>query len=169
MTGGDWTAALAGYVQYATLQNIALQMVSVQGHQHTGGLVGETGATVTITNCTVSGTVSGYDADVSIALTSSLNPSVYGMSTTLNVTVAPASGSGTPTGTVAFQDGSSTIATVGLDADGKASFQISTLSVGTHNLTAVYSGDSAFTTGTSATVSQTDRAGASSRPAAERR
>ena len=39
-------------------------------------------------------------------LTSSTNPSVFGQSVTFTATVAPSSGSGTPTGTVTFYDGS---------------------------------------------------------------
>jgi|SRR5271166_6221055 len=52
-----------------------------------------------------------------------------------------------PTGTVSIMDGSSTIAVATLDSGGNysiANTQLSTLSVGSHNLTAVYSGDANF-------------------------
>jgi|GEM_PF-2211734 sugar lactone lactonase YvrE len=59
---------------------------------------------------------------------------------------ATAAGAGTPTGSVTFMDGSSTLATIQLDATGTASTQITSLSPGpltqTHSLKAVYSGAS---------------------------
>jgi hypothetical protein len=65
--------------------------------------------------------------------------------------VAPASG--TPTGTVTFKEGSTTLGTATL-AGGTAPFTTSALSVGTHSITATYGGDSNFEPGTSAAFSQ---------------
>ena len=73
---------------------------------------------------------------------------------TFTATVAAASpGSGTPTGTVNFLDGTTTIGTGTLTA-GVATFSTSSLTVGTHSITAVYAGDTNFTTSTSSAVSQ---------------
>jgi hypothetical protein len=64
-------------------------------------------------------------------------------------------GVGTPTGTVTFRDGATTLGTATLSG-GKASFSTATLSAGvTHSITAVYSGDSSFATSTSAVLTQT--------------
>ena len=60
---------------------------------------------------------------------------------------------GTPTGQVTFDDGSTVLGTVELNA-GTASFSISTLSVGTHSIKVVYGGDTNFKTSTSASLSQ---------------
>jgi hypothetical protein len=61
-----------------------------------------------------------------------------------SITVTPATGSGTPTGTVQFQiDGTNAGAPVSLSG-GKASFSTSTLGAGTHTITALYSGDGFF-------------------------
>ncbi len=49
-------------------------------------------------------------------------------------------GSGTPTGTVTFMDGSTSLGT-GTLSGGVATFSISTLPVGSHSITGVYSGD----------------------------
>jgi hypothetical protein len=89
-------------------------------------------------------------------LTSSVNPSVFGQSVTFTATVAAgAAGSGTPTGTVTFKDGTTTLGTGTLNSSGVATFNTSSLSVGTHStITAVYSGDANFTTSTSTAVSQ---------------
>ncbi len=85
-------------------------------------------------------------------LTSSPSVTAVGQSVTFTATVAAnAPGSGTPTGTVSFFDGSSLLDTVNLPTGGpdEVSFTTSALSVGNHTITAVYSGDSNFVTSTS--------------------
>ena len=62
-------------------------------------------------------------------------------------------GSGTPTGTVTFEDGSTVLGTVTL-SNGTASFTTSSLAVGTHSIKIVYSGDPNFKTSTSAVLKQ---------------
>jgi len=85
------------------------------------------------------------------ALTATVNPSAYGQSVTFTATVS--SSSGTPTGSVTFKDGTTTLATVALSA-GVAKYTTATLAVGTHSITAVYGGSTTFSTSTSAAVSQ---------------
>jgi sugar lactone lactonase YvrE len=76
-------------------------------------------------------------------LTSSLNPSVSGNSVVFTSKII---GVGTliPTGSVIFRDASTVLATVTLDATGSATFQTSTLAVGSHPITATYSGDTNY-------------------------
>jgi hypothetical protein len=88
------------------------------------------------------------------SLVSSLNPSATGQSVTFTATVVPATGTGTPTGTVTFKDGTTTLGTGTLNGSGVATFSTSTLSQGTHSITAAYGGDTNFTTSTSTAVSQ---------------
>jgi autotransporter-associated beta strand protein len=84
-----------------------------------------------------------------ISLTSSPNPSVFSQPITLAATVTPvAPATGSPTGTVVFEDGATTLGTGTLDNNGRASFQISTLAVGTHLLTAIYNGSISFAAST---------------------
>jgi hypothetical protein len=79
-----------------------------------------------------------------IRLNSSPNPSHLGQSITFTITVAAAvPGSGIPTGTVNFKDGTTTLAKVPV-IKGQARLTISTLGVGKHNLQTSYSGDSTF-------------------------
>jgi hypothetical protein len=85
------------------------------------------------------------------ALSSSANPSVFGQAVTITATVTSASG--TPTGTVVFKEGSTTLGTETLN-NGVATLSLSTLGVGTHTITAIYSGDSNFTAGTPGTLTQ---------------
>lgn len=78
-------------------------------------------------------------------LTSSLNPSVIGQPVTFTVTVTP-TGGGTPSGTMQFLDGGNQIEgceSVMLSS-GQAQCQTTALSVGSHTITAQYSGDINF-------------------------
>ena len=88
---------------------------------------------------------------------SSANPSVAGQGVSYTTTVsAVAPASGTPTGTVAFLDGASTIpgcATQALVA-GIASCFVTYAVAGSHAITAVYSGDPNFAASTSAPLNQ---------------
>ena len=98
-------------------------------------------------------TVSVASASVSV----SASPAVplVGQPTTLTATVAAiAPGAGTPTGTVDFMDGSTSLGDGTLSA-GVASFETSTLSIGDHSITADYAGDSNFATANSSPLSLT--------------
>ena len=89
------------------------------------------------------------------SFSSSLNPSIYGESVTFTASVkAVPPGSGTPTGTVTFMDGSTSLETVASLAD-EATFATSFLDAGSHTITVVYNGDGNFLTSTSAPLNQT--------------
>jgi hypothetical protein len=88
-------------------------------------------------------------------MVSSANPQDEGQSVAFTATVTTTA-SGTPTGTVAFLDGSTTLGTVTLTG-GTAVFSTSKLSLGTHTITAKYSGDATFVTSTSQALSQVIR------------
>jgi len=91
----------------------------------------------------------------STSLTSTPNPSIAGQAVTLTATVSPAAADTlVPGGTVAFRDGATTLGAATL-VNGRASLVVSTLAVGTHSLTAAYSGDLEFSASTSAAVTQT--------------
>ena len=77
-------------------------------------------------------------ATATIALSSSSASPVYGQAVTFVATVT--SGGGTPGGTVTFADGTTPLATVPLDDSGQAALTISTLSLGSHAITATYNG-----------------------------
>jgi hypothetical protein len=89
-----------------------------------------------------------------VSLVSSLNPSALSQAVTFTATVRPATGSGTPTGTVTFNDGATTLGT-GTLSSGIAAFTISGLAGGAHSITAIYSGDANFAGSTSPVVTQT--------------
>ena len=86
------------------------------------------------------------------SLASSANPSIAGNAVTYTATVAP-----TPDGgTVAFTDGGTTIAGCGAMAvtGGVATCATTYTLAASHNIVAVYSGDTLFTTSTSTTLAQ---------------
>ena len=91
-------------------------------------------------------------SDTTTSIASNNNPSVFSQPVTLTATVT--SSGGTPTGTVTFKDGITTIGSGTLDATGHATLSISVLSADTHNITAVYLGDSSFNTSSSPVLSQ---------------
>jgi len=94
--------------------------------------------------CGVSVLINDTPRATSVAVLSSVNPSVFGQLVTLRAIVNPASGSETPTGTIVFQDGATTLGTVSLDSSGSVALTVSSFAVGTHQITATYSGDSGF-------------------------
>ena len=98
-------------------------------------------------------TQSVNQATTSASVTSSANPSAYGQSVTFTARVTPAY-LGTPTGTLAFFDGSTSLGSATLSA-GSAQLTISTLSAGSHSITAVYNGDTNFTSSTSSVIVET--------------
>lgn len=95
--------------------------------------------------------VEQVQATTTTALTSSVNPSVYGQSITLTAVVT--STSEKPKGVVTFKNGSAVLGTVTFTG-GTATMTVSTLSVGSHNLTAVYGGHLEFLPSTSAVLVQ---------------
>jgi hypothetical protein len=86
-------------------------------------------------------------------LTASPNPSNTGQAVTLTASVASAS-AGTPTGTVAFLEGSTTLGSGTLGASATATLSLSSLASGSHPISAQYSGDAQFSGSTSTTLSQ---------------
>jgi hypothetical protein len=85
-------------------------------------------------------------------LTTSANPTAA--QTPVRFTATITSGSGIPTGTVTFRDGTTVVGTATL-AGGVATFTTSALTVGTHLITAAYSGNGTLAASTSAALAQT--------------
>ena len=100
-----------------------------------GGPDGDGGVTVFSFQSTLSSTT----------VTASANPtaSITGHSVSYSATVAPQSGAGTPTGTVAFTVGPKTLCTAAV-VSGSASCTASNAPVGTGRVYATYSGDSTY-------------------------
>jgi hypothetical protein len=89
----------------------------------------------------------GALAQTTTVVTASANPSRFGQPVTFTATVSSGT-AGTITGTVTFKDGSTTLGT-SVVSGGRATFSTSTLSVGSHSITALYSGDASYAASTS--------------------
>ncbi len=105
----------------------------------------------------VNGNLTITKAETTTSLNSSINPSVSGQSVNFTDTVsAVAPGAGTPNGTVQFKiDGSNFGLPVALSNGSATSISNSSLSIGTHTITAEYSGDGNFNSSTSSALTQT--------------
>ena len=153
----DGASPVAGCGSQALSGNSATCVItysSIGSHTITAVYSGSTDFT-TSTSSSISQVVSAAGTTTSLA--SSANPSVTGQSVTFTATVAASSpGAGTPTGTVTFKDGSTTIP--GCDSQalsaGAATCSTNALSATTHSITAVYSGTSDYLTSTSSPLSQ---------------
>jgi hypothetical protein len=135
------TATLSGGT--ASLSTAALTAGS---HSITGVYSGDAN-TASTTSAALAQTVN--KAPSSVTLISSLNPAVVGQSVTLTAIVAPNGA----TGAVQFLDGATPLATVTL-SNGSAALSIAALAVGTHPITAVYSGDANTASSASAAVAE---------------
>ena len=97
----------------------------------------------TVTSAALSYTVTKASGVATISVTSSSNPSIYGDSVSLTVTLASSSGA-TPTGTATITDGGTSLGTVTLNASGTGTLTVPLFTAGTHSLTITYSGDSNY-------------------------
>ena len=77
-------------------------------------------------------------------MTASANPANLGQSLTLTAVASDEVGSGTPTGSITFEDGTTVLGTVNLDGTGTATLTTATLLAGSHTLTALYDGDANY-------------------------
>jgi hypothetical protein len=107
------------------------------------------GATSSVLSQVVNKATPGAGGTPPVTTTSSLSPAPAGSPVTFTVTVPPGA-----TGTVSFYDGTTLLGTATISG-GKATLTTSALAVGTHSITAVYSGDANYNGTTSAVLSQT--------------
>jgi Bacterial Ig-like domain (group 3)/FG-GAP-like repeat len=96
-----------------------------------------------------------------VSLAASATSAVFGSSETFTATVtAGMSNRPVPTGSVSFYDGTTLLGSVAI-TNGSAAFTTASLAVGTHNVLAVYSGDTNFNPATSSPAAVTINALAS--------
>src|ERR1700683_5461551 len=98
----------------------------------------------------LSETINSVSSATTTTIAASPNPSTYGRSVSLTATVTSA-GSGTPTGSVTFMDGANNLGS-GTVSGGMDMLITAALGVGSHSITANYSGDSNFSASTSSAL-----------------
>ena len=118
----------------------------VDGHIASGGNFGDAPLTITVV-----GQALALNS-TSVSLASSGSPSTYGQTVEFIATVS--TGTGTPSGSVIFKDGSTTLGTGPLSNSGTAQFSTAALLPGAHSITALYGGDSDHGSSTSGTLTQ---------------
>jgi large repetitive protein len=146
----DGTTVLAAAVPVnAGVATFATSALAVGSHSITASYSGDSGHTSSTSMPALVQVVNQVASPTVTAITSSLNPSTLGQSVTFTAEVSTVAGTGNLTGTVSFSDGATVLATaVPLNA-GVATFATSKLAVGSHSITASYSGDSGHTSSTS--------------------
>jgi hypothetical protein len=150
---------LSGSGAAATATSSATATLSVSGSPHTikavytnsdgnfSGSSGNAGQTVN-------------PAPTATTVTSSLNPSILGQSVTFTATVANTAGAAistaTPTGSIQFMDGASSLgAPQAVSGSGTATMSTNALTAGSHSITAVYTNlDGTFKGSTSNSLTQ---------------
>ena len=133
---GPLTLNASGAATYTTTT------LAIGSHSVTVSYSGDTShAASTSTANGASPWIQVVEEQTSVVLTSSVDPSQVGQSVTFTATVTALNG-GTipPDGTVIFQDGTTTLASVTLTG-GVATYTTAALTNGVHPITAVYSGD----------------------------
>jgi len=114
-----------------------------------------TAGTVEIDEFRFGTTWSDVVCNTATTVNSSANPAAPGANVTFTATVNSASGIGTPTGSVTFKDAGSALGSaVTLDGSGQATLSTSTLSHGSHSITAEYGGAAGFNPSTNSTLIQ---------------
>jgi hypothetical protein len=93
-------------------------------------------------------------ATTATTLTASAATIAAGSSVTFTAHVTP-TGSGTPTGTVTFLNGTTSLGTGTLNAGGQATYSTSSLAAGSYSVAATYGGDTTFAASTSSAVALT--------------
>lgn len=128
---------------------------AVGNHQIQGAYGGS--ADYAGSNTATATVISVQPASTTTAVTSSVDPAVTGQSITFTATVtANPPGSGTPTQTVDVQDSGTTLAGCsGMALSGGSATCSTPLSVGSHTITAVYSGSSDYLGSTSSSITET--------------
>jgi Bacterial Ig-like domain (group 3)/Autotransporter beta-domain/Domain of unknown function DUF11 len=146
-TSGSSSVSLAG----ATLAANASCTFSISVTGTAPGIESNTTSAVTSNEAGSGGTASASlsvnaPSTTTISLMSSINPSNVGQAVAFTAKVT--SPAGTPAGVLTFKDGGTTIGTAAL-ATGVVSLTTSTLTLGTHVITASYGGAASFAASTS--------------------
>ena len=113
-------------------------------------------ATSTSSSVTLLVNAQAVAVSTSTTLATSSATANAGQNVTFTATVSGPSGStSAPTGTVTFLDGTTSLGTGTLNGSGVATYSTSTLSVGTHSITARYPGDTSFAASVSSAITET--------------
>ncbi len=146
------TGTLAGFNGTATATfSPTPALLQVGGHTITAGYGGDTNYLAGGPSAGFSFTVTRAPSTPVVTATTPAGPVSYGTAVAITATVTPTFGTVSPTGSLTFFDGGTSLGTGSLSG-GTATFTTAAtqLAVGGHTLTAVYAGDTNFVGATSA-------------------
>ena len=133
------------------LATLAASGLSVGTHQLSVRMVDNNNLYLPSTSSAI--TVNVAKASTSLTLSGPASATTNGASASFTARVAAVSpGSGVPSGSVLFFDGTTQIGSAVINGSGDATFATTTLAVGAHAITASYAGDSGYTGAVSGTV-----------------
>lgn len=121
-------------------------ITATYGGDTTNAASTSTGLTITVNAPALIGTTT--------TLAASANPVIAGVTDTFTAKVAPASGTGTPSGNVTFYSGANPIGTVALNSSGVAALSY-TFTSGPDTITATYAGNALYASSTSSGLTLT--------------
>jgi len=146
--GSDAKVSLSGVpASTAATSNVSVLPAGSGTHQVVASYAGDSNYKATTSSATSLTAVQGAPT---VSVIASGNPEPYGTSVILTSTVA--GGGLTPTGGVTFYDGSAKLGAGTLNSSGVVTYATNALSIGSHSITASYTGDSNYSTGTSASL-----------------
>ena len=93
------------------------------------------------------------NASTTTTVISSINPSVFGQTAVFTATISGGGGP-TPTGSVLFLDGTTTLGTVAVNGASQALLAYGSLAIGSHSITAMYAGNANYAASTSPALVQ---------------
>ncbi|HEY5331237.1 MAG TPA: Ig-like domain repeat protein [Acidobacteriaceae bacterium] len=141
------TSLGTGTLNGSGVATLTVSTLAVGSHSITANYAGA-GSFTASTSSAVALAISAVTTTTS--LTVSPNPAAVGANVVLTATTTAASG--TATGTVTFDDGTTSLGTGALNGSGVATLAVSTLTGGSHSLTASYAASGSFGASTSAAV-----------------
>jgi hypothetical protein len=151
----DGTTQIAsGVLDASGMTMFRSSSLAVGAHSVTAVYAGDTNFSASTSGVASIMIVAAAKTNTLTAVSTSAIQAISGQSVIFSAVVMPSSGSGTPTGSVTFLDGTTSIGAATLSG-GAGSVSSSMLAVGTHTITAMYSGDANFSGSTSRAVSVT--------------
>ena len=155
VTFKDGATPLGTFALTAGLASVSTATLSTGNHSITASYSGS--ATFAASTSSVLTQSVGLTASTT-SIISSANPSTVGQPVTFTAFVSATGG--TPTGSVTFKDGTTTLGSATLAA-GVASFTTTALTAASHSITANYGGDTVFAISSSSVLTQTVNAAGS--------
>jgi hypothetical protein len=154
VTGGTSTKLGTVPISSAGVAQLPSSFTTAGSHSLTAVYSGD--STFSSSTGTLAESVSSTKATGHVYLAASANPALAGQSVTFSVYVYGATSESTGvTGTVTLMDGTTPLGSSSPVTNDKASFTISSLGIGSHAITASYSGDANFTAATSSVLTET--------------